>query len=301
MHSVTIPIFAACALLITATAGTPHATHRVEFPAIPSLLGVPAAKLTVAADSPVSVRLLLDHERYAPGSTGQVRVTIGRNGYLLVLYSDPTGHVRVAFPLDPSNPSSVTKDTTIEIRARGDRDAFIVDDSSGVGTWYAAISSEPFQFDSIQVSHHWDYRAIPRVRDPASAERELTEFVERIQSSRFEYDIVSYSIGTDSIASSSAGSSGGSVSQDASDGGWVFEPTGAFYPAPWASSGPWSPGPWWSEPHWPGPYYDHVVEGVGGSEMFGASTAEGRMGPARPKSFGAGGSGSGEHGGRARY
>jgi hypothetical protein len=295
MHPVTIPLFAASAALIVAAAGAPTAARPFGLP--PQLLAAPGVSLAVQADSPVSVRLLLDHERYVPGSTGQVRVAIGRNGYLLVLYSDPTGHVRVAFPLDPASPSAVTKDTTIEIRSRGDRDAFIVDDSSGVGTWYAAISSQPFQFDSIQLSHHWDYRTIPRVRGPATAERELTEFVERIQSARFEYDIVNYSIGTDSIASSSAGS----VSQEADDGGWVFEPTGPFYPGPRASSGPWSPGPWWSEPHWPGPYYDRVVEGVGGAGTVGASVAEGPAGPARPKSFGAGGSASGDHGGRTRY
>ena len=296
MHPVTIPLFAVSAALIAAAAGAPPAGHTFRAVA-PLAATAPPVSLTVAADTAVSVRLLLDHERYLPGSTGQVRVAIGRNGYLLVLYSDPTGHVRVAFPLDPADPATVTKDTVIEIRSRGDRDAFIVNDSSGVGTWYAAISSEPFQFDSIQVSHHWDYRTIPRVRDAATAERELTEFVERIQPGRFEYDIVSYSIGSDSIASSSAGS----VSQDVADGGWVFEPTGPFYPAPWASSGPWSPGPWWSEPHWPGPYYDRVVEGVGASGMVGASTAEGPVGPARPKSFGTGGSGSGDHGGRTRY
>jgi hypothetical protein len=304
MNPVTIPFAILSAALIAAAAASPppstpspaslsgsHAAAAPTAGALSALLGAPSRYATpgpVRADSPVSVRLMLDRERYVPGATGQVRVAIGRDGYLLVLYSDPTGHVRVAFPLDPDDSATVRKDTILQVRSRGDRDAFLVDDSTGVGTWYAAISSQPFFVDSISVAHHWDYRAIPRVRDPESAEHELTDFVERIQPARFEYDIVSFTIGVDSIARTS----------DA-DGPW-FIPTGPFYPGPWSANGPWAPGPWWSQPHWPGPYLDRVVEGSAGTATAVASASAARLGPGHPRSISPGDGGpSNDKGGKA--
>src|SRR6185437_6558442 len=97
----------------------------------------------------VPVRLVLDQTRYAPGATGHVGVRIGEDGYLVVLYAQPDGHVEVAFPLDPSSSDAVKADSEIEIRSRGSLGAFTVEDSSGVGTWYAAISTRPFRFYSI--------------------------------------------------------------------------------------------------------------------------------------------------------
>jgi hypothetical protein len=246
--------------------------------------------ITQRADSPVAVRLNLDREQYAPGSEGQVRIEVGRTGYLLVLYADPFGHVRVAFPLDPADPSGVKRDTVLDIRARGGRSAFIVDDSTGVGTWYAAISTEPFHLESIAVGDHWDYRVIPRVESPANAERELTNLVESIQQAKFEYDIVAFRIGVDSLTSALEYPSA-----------WPNGPEG---PGTWGPpsrgwGGPWFPGPWWTEPHWAGPFYDREVAGVGtasASSGAGPATDVARV-PKHPKApAGSGGGGPpGQH------
>jgi len=77
---------------------------------------------------------------------------------------------------------------------RGDRDAFIVDDSSGTGTWYAAVSSKPYHFDPVTLSTHWDYRQIPHVLAVRDAEGDLTTLVQRLATARFDYDILQYHI-----------------------------------------------------------------------------------------------------------
>lgn len=275
MHAVaTLPVAVFAAIVLTGAVSHSSATDGV----------VTRVPLVVPADSPVSVRLTLDRQRYAPGSTGQVQITIGRSGYLLVLYADPYGHVRVAFPLDPTDPSTVSRDTVIHIRSRGDRDAFIVDDSTGGGTWYAAISTHPFEIDSISTAGHWDYRTIPRVREPANAEQELTAFVERIQLNRFEYDIVSFTIGTDTADRSA-------FADPWPSGPVPPEPTGPWWGPGWG--GPFAPGPWWISPHWPGPFYDHVVEGVGGAYPGGAGGGPSPVSAARAHAPARGSGGSG--------
>lgn len=189
----------------------------------------------------VPVRLFLDRPRYAPGAFGHVTVRVGQNGYLLVLYADPNGHVRVAFPLDPGVDARVAAGTDIPIYARGRTDAFTVEDSTGTGTWYAATSKHAFRFDSVAVGGHWDYRAIPRVSDPRNGESELTAFVHHIAAGRFDYDIVTFQVSIYATAAAIAAPTGG-----------PHEPR---WPGPWAGpwGGPWGwPGPWLPKP-WPGP------------------------------------------------
>src|SRR5215472_10981949 len=69
----------------------------------------------------VPVRLFLDQARYAPGADGQVRVQIGQDGYLVVLYANPDGHVSIAWPVDPGVSDRVSADTDIEVLSRGNR------------------------------------------------------------------------------------------------------------------------------------------------------------------------------------
>jgi hypothetical protein len=211
-----------------------------------------------AGDPSTPVRLFLDRTRYAPGTVGHVRVHTGQTGYLLVLYAEPDGHVNVAFPLDPRDSYRVPADTDIQIRRRGTEDAFAVDDSSGRGTWYAAISRQPYLLDSIAVNGHWDYRVIPRA-DSAEVEAALTGFVEGLAVGRFDYDIVSFTI--DLAGSLSAND------HVATPGSGANAPRPAPAPAPSPSDpsvppmvGPWGPNdwwPWWMPPRgWPGPYLD---------------------------------------------
>ena len=216
---------------------------------IPSSSTVPPPRR--AAD-PVPVRLFLDQARYAPGADGQVRVVIGEDGYLVVLYANPDGHVSIAYPIDPGLSDRVRADTQIEILSRGGRAAFTIDDSSGSGTWYAAISEQPFRLDSVAVNGHWDYRNIPRVDNPNAVESVLTAFVKTIARSRFDYDIVGYTIDTAAARTSSAGSAPPPRGPSAAR-------------VPWTMPGIWGPGPWswpgWIGP-WAGPYYDRSLPTV---------------------------------------
>ncbi len=201
----------------------------------------------------IPVRLFLDQARYTPGSDGQVRVQVGQDGYLVVLYANPDGHVSIAWPIDPGLSDRVSADTDIEILSRGGRAAFTVEDSSGSGTWYAAISDLPFRLDEVATNGHWDYRAIPRVENPNAVESQLTAFVKGVARGRFDYDIVAFVIDTAAVRTSSAmPSSGGSA------------------PPPRAAAPPisvpriWGPGPWswgWLPP-WAGPYYDRSLPTV---------------------------------------
>jgi hypothetical protein len=224
----------------------------------------------------VPVRLILDQARYAPGASGRVRVQIGANGYLLVLYAQPDGHVAIAYPLDPATPDRVQADTEIEIRSRGDRPAFAVLDSSGTGTWYAAISDKPYRFESLTLNGHWDYRAVPRAENPATVEADLTTFVESVAAARFDYDIVDFVIDTAAALSSSSSSSSADAAP-ASSGPPAVGPTGPWEPGPWSIPGRWWPGwpgPWWWGPStYPGPYYDRAAPGA-------VAAGAGRLSPA---------------------
>lgn len=205
----------------------------------------------------VPVRLFLDQSRYAPGAEGHVRVETGKDGYLLVLYAEPDGHVNVAYPLDPGRSDEVYADTSIEVLTRGGTSAFTVEDSSGTGTWYAAISSRPFRLDSIAVNGHWDYRRIPRVEYGNNVESQLTSFVERLSRGRFDYDIVSFVIDTAAPRPSSSTQSG-AVPPDVGGPPPPPPPAPPVVPLWWPGL---IPAPWWGPP-WAGPYYQRPTSGV---------------------------------------
>ncbi len=203
-------------------------------------LSVASARAQSPGDSRVAVRLTLDRAWYGPGDHGRVYVRLGTDAYLIVLHSEPDGHVRIVFPLDPADNAYVHADTTIEIRSRGDRDAFIVDDSSGTGTWYAAVSSKPYHFDPVTLSTHWDYRQIPHVLAVRDAEGDLTTLVQRLATARFDYDVLQYHISVQ----------GGERNIAASPG-----PSGGPPPPPPPVASPDDPdGPWWLGPFGVGPW-----------------------------------------------
>jgi hypothetical protein len=231
---------------------------------------------TATAVTATPVRLILDQARYAPGANGRVRVQIGEDGYLVVLYAQPDGHVAMAYPIDPTTPDRVRADTEIEIHSRGGRAAFSVDDSSGSGTWYAAISEHPFRFDAATLNGHWDYHEVPRATDPDKVEAELTAFVKSLSTARFEYDIVSFVI--DTAATPSSSSAEPASSEPPVVTAPPDPPPDPWWAGPWATMGRWWP--WWWGPAsgWPGPYYDRTMPGGAGGPNGG--------GPATPSAPG---------------
>src|SRR5207302_9653063 len=118
--------------------------------------------LLLLVQNPVTVRL--NHDQFDPGDRARVYVQTAQDGYLVVLHADAQGRVRVLFPLDPTDDDFVRGGRTLEVRGRGDREAFYVDDADGAGLVLAARSAAPFKFDEFVRGDPWDYRVLT-VRD----------------------------------------------------------------------------------------------------------------------------------------
>jgi uncharacterized membrane protein YgcG len=156
------------------------------------LAGEPAPSAAVSAADP-PIRIWINNDgRFLRGDRARVHVRAEDDGYLLVLQADAEGHLRVLFPLDPTDDSFVRGGKKYEVEGRGGRDAFDVGDRAGRGTVYAAVSRAPFRFDEFVLSDHWDYRALEPQRLPEDPESELTELVRRMAQGSFDYDVMSY-------------------------------------------------------------------------------------------------------------
>ena len=155
-----------------------------------------APRTTVEADDP-SVRISLNSGGYYyQGDRAKVRVRLAEDGYLLVLRADADGRVRVLFPLDPGDDDFVRGGHDFELRGRGDRESFFVDDVRGTGTILAARSATPFRYDRFVRGDHWDYRVLASDRIQNDAEAGLLDLVDQMaDSAHYDYDVTSYSVG----------------------------------------------------------------------------------------------------------
>ena len=159
--------------------------------------------LLLLVQNPVTVRL--NHDQFDPGDRARVYVQTAQDGYLVVLHADAQGRVRVLFPLDPTDDDFVRGGKKLELRGRGDRDAFQVETSEGSGTVLAAVSPDAFDFTAFTANDHWDFRALGgpsgAVRDDPLAR--LTEIVQRVSgdsAGRFDYDYATYVVNSREIA-----------------------------------------------------------------------------------------------------
>ncbi len=156
------------------------------------LAGEPAVPAAATADDP-PIRIWINNDgRFVRGDRARVHVRAEDDGYLVVLQADTEGHLRVLFPIDPTDDNFVRGGKKYEVEGRGGRDAFDVGDRSGRGTVYAAVSRAPFRFDQFVLSDHWDYRSLEPQRLPEDPEAELTELVRRMAQGSFDYDVMSY-------------------------------------------------------------------------------------------------------------
>ncbi len=163
----------------------------------------PATVGAAARSDDPPIRIKLSDDAFARGDRARVRVKTAQDGYLVVLRADADGRVRVLFPLDPGDNSAVRGGREIEVRGRGDREAFTVDEREGSGTVLAARSVVPFRFDEFVRGGHWDYRALsaPRAGDDSTqrvggdAEAALLDIVERMAGdNHYDYDVVRYAV-----------------------------------------------------------------------------------------------------------
>lgn len=154
----------------------------------------PAAATAVRGDDP-PVKVWLDQDNYRRGDKAHVNVRLGEDGYLVVLRADADRRVRVLFPLDPGDDAFVRGGETVEIRGRGDREAFSIDEREGSGLVLAARSVTPFTFDEFVRGDHWDYRVLAAPDAGDDKEQTLLDVVQRmVPDSHFDYDAVSYTV-----------------------------------------------------------------------------------------------------------
>ena len=176
--------------------------------------GAPAQPAAATRDDP-PIRLWISNDRrFLPGDRAKVEVRTEYDGYLVVLHVDPEGRLRVLFPLDPDKDNFVRGDKKYEVRGRGGREAFEVDDT-GRGTVYAAVSRDPFRFDEFTIADHWEYRALAPARLGSDPEPELNDLVHRMAQSSFDYDLLTYEVfGRSAYASHYSSGYYGSVYDD---------------------------------------------------------------------------------------
>jgi Domain of unknown function (DUF4384) len=169
---------------------------------LPLLMDLASSPVAAPQDDP-PIRLWINNDRrFLPGDRAKVEVRTRDDGYLLVFHVDPEGHLRVLFPLDPNRDNFVRGGKKYEIRGRGGRESFEIDNTTGKGTVYAAVSRDAFRFDGFVAGDHWDYRALAPSRLPNDPEQDLNELVRRMAQGDFDYDLLNYYV-SDRVASRS--------------------------------------------------------------------------------------------------
>jgi len=220
-------------------------------------------------DPPVQVWLNSNAE-FDRGDYARVYVRTQQDGYLVVLHADADGRVRILFPLDPGQDEFVRGGQNLEIRGRGDRETFLVDERSGTGVVLAAWSPDPFQFNDVTRTDHWDYRAIAPNGVGDDAETGLLDLADHLAAGqRYYYDVAEYIVGRPASRSNSAVyvSVGGGYCFSCWSFGWsTWEPGfrfGITFGVPYRYRpivyDPWySWGYGWYDPYWYRPIYRPV-------------------------------------------
>jgi hypothetical protein len=168
--------------------------------------------------------------KFSYGDRAKVYVRTAQDGNLIVFRSDARGNIRVLFPLDPDDDQRVPGNKKLEIRGRGGREAFVVEDTSAHGVVLAAWSKNPFDLRRFDRNGHWDLQALDQASGDASGDPEarLLALADQLkpEGSHYEYDAPTYMVSSRRYA----------------DRG--------YYPGPYG----WAAG-LWGDPWWGWPYY----------------------------------------------
>ena len=150
----------------------------------------------VPRDDPAIV-LKLSDDFFFQGERVKVRFKAEQDGYVVVLRMDGDGRIRPLFPVNPGDSNWVRGGREFEVRGRGDRDAFTVDERDGVGYVMAAVADAPFDLTGFARGNHWDLRALAEIAPGDDPEITLLDIVDSMATTRFEYDLTSYTVGAD--------------------------------------------------------------------------------------------------------
>ncbi len=151
-------------------------------------------RMATSSDPPVQIWLNHDN-RFQRGDEARVHVKVAEDGYLVVLRVDAFGRVRVLFPLDPGDDAFVSGGRTIDVRGRGGREAFSVDERAGSGLVLAARSGTPFKVGEFVRGDHWDYRVLTARQASDDKEQALLEIVQRMEpDGHLDYGTASYTV-----------------------------------------------------------------------------------------------------------
>ena len=172
-----------------------YALYKDMMLALAVSLALAAPSAAAASDDP-PIHVWLNQDNYfVRGDRAKVYVRAAADGYLVVLRADADGRLRVLFPIDPSDDTFIRAHKKFEVRSRGDREAFAVDEREGSGVVLAAWSASPFKFDEFVRGDHWDYRVLGTIQTGSDAEAALVDVVQRMAGdARFDYDVVTYTV-----------------------------------------------------------------------------------------------------------
>ena len=172
-----------------------YAIYRDMMLALAVSLALAAPSAAAAGDDP-PIHVWLNQDNYfVRGDRAKVYVRAAADGYLVVLRADADGRPRVLFPIDPSDDTFIRAHKKFEVRSRGDREAFAVDEREGSGVVLAAWSASPFKLDEFVRGDHWDYRVLGTIQTGSDAEAALVDVVQRMAGdARFDYDVVTYTV-----------------------------------------------------------------------------------------------------------
>ena len=161
--------------------------------AIESASGVVSA----TPDDEPAVRVTINSRNvFDAGDRARVRVRVRDDSYLIVVMADPSGRVRVLYPASPTDDDFVHAGEEFDVRGGGQDASFVVDGGRGMGTVYAAVSKDPFDFQQLATGSEWNYGAFPDSARGRDAESVLTGFVQTMAPSggRFDYDLATYTV-----------------------------------------------------------------------------------------------------------
>jgi hypothetical protein len=207
------------------------------------------------SDDPPPIQVWLGSDNtFVRGQRARVYLRAAQDGYVLVLRADAEGRVRVLFPIDPSDDAFVGGEKEFEVRDRGDREAFTVDED-GTGTVLAAWSATPLSFDGLVSGDHWDASALGTLDSSGDQEAGLVKIVQATAvDGHFDYDVVTYTVPSTTAYNDSGDSDVGASVAPTYSGTSVSIALGAPWPYWYAGCGSYYWTSWGCGPYY-GPYY----------------------------------------------